>query len=624
MSSKESPQAAKQATDIEKEAGVQGLYRTLEALVLEINPWAPGNPAVEAVETLLNNIRSVLRLTTEGVGAIREALFTTSSAQQRELATALVQRLLQRAAPINDRENAFENLINIFSNAKPDDRFKDEMEALISVVSNSLNRALEEGIQKPFLNLLGNEYRSADGSGNGVLCPDVGKSGSRYSRTVSSTSRLFTNLPDPDVVFDRLLKRPQDQFRPHQSNINTILFYLATVITHDLFASHPEDVTVNLTTGYLDLTPLYGQDVDEQKKVREMTGGLLKPDQWADRRFNLHPPGAGILLILFSRNHNFIAKRLLDINENERFSFGKGKPLRTKEEQDEILFQTARLNIILHEYLRTILGLDVDSEFILNPVAEPSYPMYGNQVSIEFNYVYRWHAAISKRDEKRLDAIKPLIERNFQAKRKGEKPASGQAQSIFNFPRDPRTGNYQDSELIRELYESHKEVAGELGSGLNTPAVMKEIEINGINQSRKAKTCSFNDFRRHFNLQPLTQFADFSDDPKVQEALKDLYGDVENVELFTGLRVEKSGPRGLRLPYTMQRAILTDAVNLVRNDRIMSQSFTPAHLTNWGYEYQLGDPNNAGRVLPAMLRELLPGAFADNPAIDIFRVPSSQ
>lgn len=51
--------------------------------------------------------------------------------------------------------------------------------------------------------------------------------------------------------------------------------------------------------------------------------------------------GVGALLVVFSRNHNFIARKLLELNENGRFTVGPG--LMTEAEQDEALFQTARL-----------------------------------------------------------------------------------------------------------------------------------------------------------------------------------------------------------------------------------------------------------------------------------------
>lgn len=53
--------------------------------------------------------------------------------------------------------------------------------------------------------------------------------------------------------------------------------------------------------------------------------------------------GVAALLVLFSRNHNYICQQLLEKNENGRFSYGPGKPLATEKDLDEELFQTARL-----------------------------------------------------------------------------------------------------------------------------------------------------------------------------------------------------------------------------------------------------------------------------------------
>ena len=96
--------------------------------------------------------------------------------------------------------------------------------------------------------------------------------------------------------------------------------------------------------------------------------------------------------------------------------------------RDNDLFQTGRLypslrrrvngtrvtcglyiNVILNDYVRTILALNrTNDTWSLDPrVSGPSVyandgtPMgIGNQVSLEFNLIYRWHAAISDRDDK--------------------------------------------------------------------------------------------------------------------------------------------------------------------------------------------------------------------------------
>ena len=83
--------------------------------------------------------------------------------------------------------------------------------------------------------------------------------------------------------------------------------------------------------------------------------------------------------------------------------------------RDNDLFQTGRLitcglyvNIILIDYVRTILNLNkTNSNWALNPRAEIKgvEVASGNQVSAEFNLVYRWHSTISERDEKWTDGF---------------------------------------------------------------------------------------------------------------------------------------------------------------------------------------------------------------------------
>jgi linoleate 8R-lipoxygenase / 9,12-octadecadienoate 8-hydroperoxide 8R-isomerase len=261
--------------------------------------------------------------------------------------------------------------------------------------------------------LAGDMYRSSDGSGYPRTFDNLGKAGSRYSIS-ARVRRPFKELPDANVIFDKVMAR--DKFKPHPAGISSTLFYLALIITHDLFNTSHDDPNYNSNSSYLDLSPLYGSNIDQQNSIRTFKYGLLKADTFADSRILLQPPGVGTLLILFSRNHNFIVRKLLEINERNRFSNSDPK------KQDEDLFQTARLincgyyvKIVLHNYLRAILGIDqTKSPYIIDPTIPyskswllPALPTgVGNLVSLEFNYIYRWHPAISQQDEK-------WIEENF-------------------------------------------------------------------------------------------------------------------------------------------------------------------------------------------------------------------
>lgn len=83
-------------------------------------------------------------------------------------------------------------------------------------------------------------------------------------------------------------------------------------------------------------------------------------------------------------------------------------------------------------------------------------------------------------------------------------------------------------------------------------------------------------------------------DKKVATQLRNLYEHPDKVELYTGLIAEgakdpmtedEGGPVGVGISptYTISRAILSDAVALVRGDRFYTIDYTPRNLTNWGF-----------------------------------------
>lgn len=75
------------------------------------------------------------------------------------------------------------------------------------------------------------------------------------------------------------------------------------------------------------------------------------------------PPSTSALCILFSRNHNYICEKLLEINEKGTFTKPPPSEQKAKDKQDEDLFQTARLinsgffmQTILSDYLVSYLA----------------------------------------------------------------------------------------------------------------------------------------------------------------------------------------------------------------------------------------------------------------------------
>ena len=63
-----------------------------------------------------------------------------------------------------------------------------------------------------------------------------------------------------------------------------------------------------------------------------------------------------------------------------------------------------------------------------------------------------------------------------------------------------------------------------------------------------------------------------------QNAARQLYGHIDNLELYPGLQAEDCMPQGpgsgICCGYTMTRAILGDAIALVRGDRFYTTDYT--------------------------------------------------
>jgi linoleate 8R-lipoxygenase / 9,12-octadecadienoate 8-hydroperoxide 8R-isomerase len=495
--------------------------------------------------------------------------------------------------------------------------------------------------------------------------PNLGAAHQPYARTVKPMTMQVGELPDPGVIFDCLMSRKVRQ--KHPNRISSMLFYMASIIIHDLFRTSHEDFRYSETSSYLDLAPLYGSNEAEQKVMREgCSDGRIKADSFSEKRLGFFPPGVSVLMIMFNRFHNYVVENLASINENgaytkpnpKQYDMNDAKKKSLYEERlrkyDNDLFQTGRLitcglyiNIILIDYVRTILNLNrTDSKWQLNPRQEiKGVPIgTGNQVSAEFNLVYRWHSAISERDEKWTEELyksifgevdpKTIDERTFFAKIKeiDEKTAADPAKrDLHGLKRDPKTGKFPDKELVDILAASINDSANSFGAR-RVPAVMRSIEVLGIKQARTWNLATLNEFRKYFGLQPHSTFEDINDDEDVANTLKHLYGHPDQVEIYPGLVVEQGKKAlapgsGLCPSYTVSRAVLSDAVALVRGDRFYTTDYHPKKLTNWGYsevQYDL-DVNN-GCVMYKLFARAFPGWFEQNSvyAHFPFTVPAYQ
>ncbi|KAL8832165.1 MAG: hypothetical protein Q9191_000438 [Dirinaria sp. TL-2023a] len=406
-------------------------------------------------------------------------------------------------------------------------------------LTNAFIDELWNSLQHPPMTYLGDTYtyRSADGSYNNPVLPMLGAANTPYARSVNPNSLQPGALPEPGLVFDSVMAR--EKFTPHPNKVSSVFFYWASLIIHDLFQTDHRDFNMSQTSSYLDLSTLYGDTQEDQDQIRTFKDGKLKPDCFAEPRLLGFPPGCGVLLIMLNRFHNYVVEQLAVINENGRFtkpSEGLSHEYAEKSwaKYDNDLFQTGRL---------IVCGLYI----VQGHGGTPSG--VGNQVSAEFNLAYRWHSAISEKDEKWTeglyrelfgkDAADVSLPELLQGLGKWEQglDKDPQKRPFAHLQRGP-DGKYPDDGLVDILTSSVEDVAGRwpekegpnlrLGAETfvgafganNIPKCLKAVTILGMQQARKWNLASLNEFRQFFQLKTYDTFEEINSDPVVADQLR--------------------------------------------------------------------------------------------------------
>jgi hypothetical protein len=230
-------------------------------------------------------------------------------------AETLLQALktLSSGKPLNDKEDLLEHGVAMLQSLPPNS-------GLGETVSNDFIGMLWHDLPHPPPTMAGPaaRYRRHDGGNNNPWFPEMGKAGTPYCRNVPSSTPKGPNLPDPELVFDQLMKRT-GPFREHPSGLNRLFFSFATIVIHEIFQTSRTDPWINETSSYVDLSTLYGNTDNEQQRVRTYKDGTIFPDSIASERILMMPPGVVCVLLMFSRNHNTIAKNLLSVNEQGKY-----------------------------------------------------------------------------------------------------------------------------------------------------------------------------------------------------------------------------------------------------------------------------------------------------------------
>ncbi|KAF8892869.1 heme peroxidase [Infundibulicybe gibba] len=512
-------------------------------------------------------------------------------------------------APISDRLNMLQDAALFMSKEKPDSpTFKEINAAVMALLCK----------RRPIARLLGSPNIAPPGCHPYALTVDEPPPADR--RPTVDTGRVF------DILLMARHERPR-----HKSGASSLVYALANILSLSLFRTREGNSGYNETSPYLDLSALYGANEDEWRSIRVNDGsGMLQPDMFYERRSHLTPTTRA-LLVIWSRNHNYIAHRLLAVNEGGRWScLGSLQNVDSQLiHQDDEIFEISRLinctqfkNVIVEDFAKGLFGLanvgdSLDLDIMPVGAAEDFQRgiLHGEQVRwsrAEFSLLYNWSGLMSREDEEWVELqssqhnMPPLeIADPF------DKSTSSLLGRLY-------TMSSEHQQRVVFYYESGATVlqaATEFGAcapgARSSPGCMRALETRLMDQGREWGVCSLNQFRISLGLKQIRpafrHFNEWNHDPAIIAAATELYGDVENLELYPGLHAEEAMPgSGFGLGYTLTFALLVDIVSMVRDDPNFKEGCA-VRLTKWGYsECQLYRNEGAfhGQLPKVLMRNL--------------------
>uniref|UniRef100_A0A4X1TRQ3 Prostaglandin G/H synthase 2 n=1 Tax=Sus scrofa TaxID=9823 RepID=A0A4X1TRQ3_PIG len=316
-------------------------------------------------------------------------------------------------------------------------------------------------------------------------------------------------LPDSKEVVEKLLLRRK--FIPDPQGTNMMFAFFAQHFTHQFFKTDQKRgpaFTKGQGHGIIDgeMYPPTAKDTQVEMIYPPHTPEHLR-FAVGHEVFGL-VPGLMMYATIWLREHN----RVCDVLKQEH-----------PEWDDERLFQTSRLiligetiKIVIEDYVQHLSGyhfkLKFDPELLFNQQFQ-----YQNRIAAEFNTLYHWH---------------PLLPDAFQI--------DGHEYNYQQFL-------YNNSILlehgITQFVESFsRQIAGRVAGGRNLPAAVQKVSKASIDQSREMRYQSFNEYRKRFLLKPYRSFEELTGEKEMAAELEALYGDIDAMELYPALLVEKPRP----------------------------------------------------------------------------------
>jgi hypothetical protein len=487
------------------------------------------------------------------------------------------------------------------------------------------------------------DSRTVDGSYNDLEQPAMGMIGARFGRNIPLGSTYPETLPglldpSPRLVSRRLLTR--DEFKP-ATIVNVLAGAWLQFEVHDWFShgkNPPEEpfeveldaddpwrdrpmriertrtdpspdanggaaTWVTTDSHWWDGSQIYGSEPVITNALREGAGGRLRLDpdgqlpRDLDAKLDLTGVagnfwlGLALLHTLFTREHNAIADRLAAEHpawtDDELFAKARlitaalMAKIHTVEWTPAIIAHpTTKFGMRANWYgiLGKRLGKRTKNE-VLGGIPGSATDHHGVPYSLteEFVAVYRMHPLLPDDFTFRsLDTDEIVQQRTFRELGvndvRDRLDEIGFEDALYSFgiahPGAITLHNYP-----RFLQELHK-----------PDGTVVDLAAIDVLRIRERGVPRYNEFRRLFHLKPAATFEELTDDPTWAAELREVYGDIEKVDLMVGLYAEPL-PKGFGFSDTAFRVFILMASRRLKSDRFFTRDYNAETYTQTGLDW---------------------------------------
>ncbi|TMJ91221.1 MAG: peroxidase [Alphaproteobacteria bacterium] len=447
------------------------------------------------------------------------------------------------------------------------------------------------------------EYRSIDGSGNNLSQTDLNAAGTDFTRigpaNFADGVDAMTDGPNPRTISNVVVGQG-DAAVPNPEGLSAYMYAWGQFIDHDLDLAPSDGTThidipvpagdpvfpdgsvismtravidpatghdgtpataVNAITGWLDASMVYGSDQATSDSLRLADGHMKTSDGSnlpiengaflaGDVRAQENP-SLTALQTLFVREHNYQVDQL-----HQEHPTWSGDHLY---EQARAIVTAEIQNITYSEFLPHLLGPNAIAPYHgYDPTVDP-------RITEEFaGAAYRFGHSIVSDDTERLNEQGAVNGATLELK-----------DTFFMSPTDFTADSGADGFLRHLGSDPSQALDARIVDGLRNflfdPPDGQDLAAINIQRGHDLGLGTLNQTRVALGLEPYSSFEQITSDPGTLQALKEAYGSVDNVDLWTGGLSENHLP-GAMVGQTFGAIIATQFENLRDGDRLWFQN----------------------------------------------------